>query len=343
MQKDGGLVLNLPGGIMRLPLHAGALKAWYDLGFIQPDTICCTSAGAMAASIFAGWDDKTFFHGMAEIGQLTPNRIFSIQHRLKVEIGALGAVSLGVGLLLLLGDHLTRGKRLALGVAGLGALIASEGAVGRELVHSESLFSIDPLLNLLEDKLDFRAIFNSQIQLEVLAADMENPREVIFRNRDYTDTPVNRKRWLDILRATSRLPGKFPFITVEGVNAVDGEVWTDFPIRQMKEYRKIVRLDYWPPLTAEKAPKDWISDLTRSFDIMRDRCTVKKMANYEYERQANSDLPEVFYFRLGQELESSMPKIHIHNFTPKDMRELMAIGYRAVVDQEMEIARYLSR
>jgi len=345
MLGNHDLVINLPGSIIRLPLHAGALKAYYDFGLPRPDTVISSSAGAMATSAFAGWDADAFDEGVQIIGNLSPGQIFSFHRELKIKLAALGVASVGLGLMMLLDDNISKGKKTLLGVAGLSTLLATEGIVGRELTHGQSLLSIDPLINLLNSKLDFNAIFNSPIRLEVLVADMNQPGEVIFTNRHPLNSdPKNfehRERWLKILRATSRLPGKFPFVKIDGIETVDGEVWTDFPIRQMKKYRKAIRFDYWPPLYPDSPPKDWISDLSRSFDIMRDRCTHKKIENYEYERQVDSDLPEVFYLRLSKEMIRQMPGIKIHSFTPDDMKLLTNIGYQLVKEQSPEIKKYL--
>ena len=346
MPEKQGFVLNLPGNLLRLPLHAGALKAWYEFDLPKPDTIICTSAGAFAISALAGWNDRTFDKGVEVIGNLAPEKIFSFQRGLKIKLAVLGITSVGLGLMMLFDDKLSKGKKLTLGLLGLAALLGTEGIVGRELLYSESLFSIDPLIKLLKKELDFNSIFNSPIHIEVLVTDMCSPNEVIFSNRDprnsdHTD-PSHRERWLKILRATSRLPGKFPFVEVDGIETVDGEVWTDFPIRQMKLYRQVVRLDYWSPLQPVPAPKNWIPDLSRSFDIMRERCTQKKFDNYEYERRADPNLPAIFCLRMSPTLRAMMPNVQIHNFTPKDMKTLINIGYQSVKDQLAELRNHFS-
>ena len=345
MNEGFDLVINLPGSIPRLPLHIGALNAWYELGLPRPDEIIASSSGAMAGSAFIGWDEDSSEKAARLIGDLSPDQIFSFRRGLKVKLAALGITTIGLGLLVLFDHKLSKGKKAILGLAGLAALLATDAMVSNELVHSESHLSPGPLRKLLIRELDFHAIFNSPIRLGIIVADVSKPGEVVFYNHhplnNDSDNPEHWKRWINILLASARLPGKFPFIKIDGVDTVDGEVWTDFPIRQMKHYRKAVRFDYWPPLTSEPAPREWISDLSRSFDIMRDRCTHKKIEYYELERRSNPELPEIYYVRLSPELMRHMPHIKLHNFTPDHMKELENIGYATVMEQKEELRRYL--
>src|SRR3989344_4026960 len=316
MSSRTDLAFSLPGGIPRLPIQAGA----------------------MVASAIPDLSGAAFDRAIPILGNLSPSQIFSFRSSLKFKAAALGLSSLGLGAIMLFDDQISKGKKITLGIAGLCALLATEGIVAKELLYSESLFSIDPLINLLGRELHFNAIFNSDIEIQVLVADMNRPGECMFSNHDSQNCS---QRWLNILRATSRLPGKFPFIVIDGKNMVDGEVWTDFPITQLKRYRRVVRFDYWSPLQPEPSPRVWISDLTRSFDIMRDRCTQKKMEFYEYERKVNPSLPDIFNIRLSQKLFAQMPQMKIHSFTPDDMKAMMNIGYQAVIEQGEAIKHYL--
>ena len=99
MLGNHDLVINLPGSIIRLPLHAGALKAYYDFGLPRPDTVISSSAGAMATSAFAGWDADAFDEGVQIIGNLSPGQIFSFHRELKIKLAALGVASVGLGLI----------------------------------------------------------------------------------------------------------------------------------------------------------------------------------------------------------------------------------------------------
>lgn len=345
MEDKFDLVVNLPGSISRLPLHVGALKAWHEIGLPRPDEILASSSGAMAGSAIIGWDDNSLDRAVKVIGDLSPDQIFSYRRGLKVKLAVLGVITVGLGLFVLFDHKLSKSKKAMFGFAGLATLLATDAMVGNELVHSESHLSPNPLRRLLGDELDFYAIFNSPIRLGVVVADVNKPGGVIFYNRHPLNSahknPEHRKRWINILLASSRLPGKFPFIQIDGIDTVDGEVWTDFPIRQMKRYRKVVRFDYWPPLQPDSAPKEWISDLGRSFDIMRDRCTQKKTEKYELERKGDPALPEIYYVRLNSELMKHVSHIKLHNFTPDQIKELEDIGYTAIMRQEAELRRYL--
>jgi len=347
--QNRNLVFNLPGGIPRLPLHVAALSAWFDLGLPMPDEMLASSAGGMAGSSIIGWDSKLFDKAKKVVGDLSPDNIFSYNRDLKIKLAALGVTTLGLGALILLAHKLSKGTKALLGLGGIGALLATDAILGNELVHSASHLSSAPLRALLGSKsgLDFSAIFNSPIRLGIIVTDMNKPGEVIFYNHhplnsDATN-PEHTERWLDILLASARLPGKFKFIQIDGINTVDGEVWTDFPIRQMKQYKKAIRFDYWPPLQPGSTQTEWIGDASRAFDIMRDRCTQKKIEHYEYEleRQNDPSLPEIYYVRLSSKLMKQMPRIQLHNFTPDQMKELENIGYDTVMEQKEEIRRYL--
>jgi len=341
-QEQHNLIFNWPGNIVRLPLHVGAAMAWYDLKLPRPDEIIASSAGAIAGSAIIGWDKKSLDEASRIIGELSPDDIFSYRRELKVKLGLLGITTVGlVGTaLVMFGWNLSKKEKAEFGLAGLVALFGAGATVGKELLHSESQLSAAPLKNLLSRKLDFPAIFKSKIRLSVIVADIAKPGEVIFHNHD----PLNNsERWVKILLASARVPGHFPFVQIDELNTVDGEVWTDFPIRQMRQYNKIVRFDYWPPLLPEPSPKEWIPDLFRSFDIMRGHCTQTKMRCYEIERQHDPSLPGIFYIRLNQRLLDAMPKFQLHNFTPDNMVTMQNIGYAAITEQENEIRRYLEK
>lgn len=344
MNEEYNLIMSWPGGIPRLALHTGAIKAWYDLGLPEPDEIIASSAGAMAASAVLSSQDKA----IKVIGNLTPDNIFSYRSGLKVKLAALGVTTIGLGILVLLDHKLSKGKKTIFGLCGLATLFATDVIVGNELIYGESLLSSAPLRALLTNKdkgLNFNAIFNSKIRLGVIVADVSKPGEVVFYNHDPLNSdpknPEHRERWINILLASARLPGKFPFIKIDGIDTVDGEVWTDFPIRQMKQYRKIIRFDYWSPLQPGTAPREKISDLGRSFDIMRDRCTQKKIEKYELERMADPTLPEIYYVRLSPKLAKAMPRIQLHNFTSDDIRQLQNFGYATIMEQKTELRHYL--
>ena len=347
MGEKRDLIFNFPGSIVRLPLHVAASRAYFDLGLPRPDEVLASSAGAMAFASIIGWNTETFDKAVKVVGNLSPDKIFSYQRGLKIKIAALGTATFGLGILILLDHKLSKKFKSLLGLGGLGTLIATDAILANELVHSKSHLSSAPLKALLSsgDGLDFSAVFNSPIRLGVIVTDASKPGEVIFYNHDPSNSdatnPEHRERWINILLASGRLPGKFPFIQIDDIDTVDGEVWTDFPIRQMKQYKKIIRFDYWPPLQPGEAPREWITDLNRSFDIMRDRCTQKKIEYYELERQGNPNLPEVYYVRLSPKLLVHMPRIQLHSFIPNDMKLLENIGYEAIMEQKKEIKRYL--
>lgn len=319
----------------------------HDIGLPRPNAIFGSSGGAIAGSGIIGWNEKASEEYLRVIGNLSPNQIFSYRGRLKVKLAALGITTVGFGLLVLLDHKLSKGKKAALGLAGLATLLATDTMVGNELIHSESNLSSTPLKNLLHGRLDFNAIFKSPIRLGIVVADTAKPGEVVFYNHHPLNSdpnnPAHRERWVNILLASARLPGKFPFIQIDGVNTVDGEVWTDFPIRQMKKYKKVIRFDYWPPLQADKAPREWMSDLSRSFDIMRDRCTQKKIEYYELERKNNPELPEIYYVRLSPELLKKIPHIRLHDFTSEQMKTMENIAYEGIMQQRSAIMDYLKR
>lgn len=336
------LVINCPGTVPRLPIHVGALKRLWEEGIV-PDTAIATSAGGFAISAVADWSEVAFRTAYDVIGNLTPGKIFTINATLKKKLIVLIGASIGLAVLAVLMHGLVSlPLKMFLGLLGLALLLIAEGDVGLALLRSQSLFSIEPLLSGPLRSLDFRTIFKSPMEIIVLAADMCEPGPVLFSNRDPQnndpENPEHVDRWLNILRASSRLFGKFPFVTIDGRFLGDGEAWTDFPITQMKKFDRAIRLDYWAPLRPEPAPREWIADLTRSFDVQRDRTTRKKMDNYEYERRENPAFPEIFYVRASKELLAQLPNIQIQSFTVQDMQDSINIGYR-IMDENMPALR----
>src|SRR3989344_154104 len=113
VKKD--LVFNLPGGIPRLPLHAGALRAWTEFGLPRPNTMIGASAGIMAASAMPDLSEESFGRAIPVIGNLSPGQIFSFRSGLKIKLAALGVTSvLGLGAMILFDHKLSKSKKAVL-------------------------------------------------------------------------------------------------------------------------------------------------------------------------------------------------------------------------------------
>src|SRR3989344_6216562 len=106
MSSRTDLAFSLPGGIPRLPIHAGALKAYIDLGLMKPNAMICTSAGAMVASAIPDLSGAAFDRAIPILGNLSPSQIFSFRSSLKFKAAALGLSSLGLGAIMLFDDQI---------------------------------------------------------------------------------------------------------------------------------------------------------------------------------------------------------------------------------------------
>lgn len=363
MSEEGRkrLVINAPGTLPRLPKHVEFLYQTHLSGIldrVELDKVIGSSAGVMAlAACIGGLNHphtgdadkcegcKAFRNAKAIIGSLVPGKIFKVRRDTTYTLKRLAADLVAMILAVFFSRYLPWWGQISL-YAVLVQWIWREGKLlGPKLLRISSMFDNDPLRELLLGTLDFREIFTSRIKFVILTTDIVNKKLKLFEYPDPEhgdpDYRGHRERCVDILLASARLPGKFPIRIVDGLHLGDGEIWTDFPIHQMRGYDLIVRLDYWDTLKPGLPPEIWMDDLTVGFDIMRDRVTDGKFETYEEQRKLDPSLPKVFRVRASETAYRAAESLVMHDFKKEQMQDLMEMAADTFKQNLPALRKYL--
>lgn len=210
----------------------------------------------------------------------------------------------------------------------------------------ESPFDTTPLFKLLRNNISFRHFFGATTELRIITAEIETPSLHVISNRDPglcdPDNSDHCDRIADAVRATTALPGRFQLIRIDGKVLRDAEVWTAYPIDEFRGKVDIVfRFDYWGPLEPEPAPKHWLGDLFRSFDVLRDGATLERMEKYQLELQRDPTLPRVVNIRISDELKRRVPEVAVYDFKSGQLWRSIRLGYRIIKENLPMIRREL--
>src|SRR3989344_4061790 len=213
------VALVLSSGFKRLAPHVGALRAYFEAekaGKVpRPHFITGASAGAIASAACLPWNDKNFEKITDAIINLKKSNIYSIWHLTEL----CGVLTLGESFLNFipaLNHDFLRSRRgqilIESGRTGI-SLFAKLGFF-YELLKQPSIFSSEPLRRLLKKQLDFEGIWNSDIKLEIPAADLKSAKMVYFTNHlPEHRQALNRDGLLvDMIRASSSVPAFLPAI-----------------------------------------------------------------------------------------------------------------------------------
>ena len=384
---------NLPGTMMRLGLHTGAMLGWVFYGLPIPVLTIGTSVGALILACMISFDKKEMHRMASLVGNLKREQIYTTSKglwRTGAHLLAAGAVlilsaatagSLGewwAALLILLAGSYAyarfRGTRIQYLILR-GLLLIAALAAGKlvawfpAIVFWSGLFTFDclvrralhiffrecespldtmPLFKFLRGKLSFSRLFGAATELQIITTGIAAPRMVAFSNHDVgkndPGNPIHCDRFVDIIRASTALPGRFPLIYVDGECLRDAEIWTAFPVELFKGKVDIIfRFDYWEPLEPEHAPNIWFEDLFRSFDVMRDRATCEATARYEHQCAVDPSLPRVVHIRMSEKLKQQVPVLAVHTFKPGQLWQAIRLGYRIIRENLPMIRHELGR
>lgn len=221
-----------PPEFWRLPLQAGAMKRFFDeqkpKELPTPFVFIGSSAGGIAAACSVAWTESNFTYLHRILRNLKPEQIYKT---------TLADKMAGTFLLADSAFHLlTSGKKFPWWkklIIASGSLSAKIGIV-YEILKAPSVFSNKPLLNLLRKNLDFNAVFNSPIRLEILTLDKETREKIIYTN--YLEGDKIPERMVNGLGHTSALPLIFPCGQDGAKLLVDGAV---HPLNTMPFYRAL--------------------------------------------------------------------------------------------------------
>jgi|GEM_PF-6715502 len=335
---------NLPGTFTRLGLHVGMILAWIRAGLPLPTLVVATSAGAIIAACCVSFDKKILHRVAGVVGNLRRQQIFTLSVGLKQTRMYLLAAPCMLVLFYVLSRSFHGGVSFLMLIAGLGIFTGLVYWATKVFFRSESPLDTAPLRELLLKEVDFQALFEAKTELRILAADVMTPQACVFSNHEPWKTDYrnqeHRERFVDVILGSSGLPGRFPLRFVDGKCLRDAEVWTDFPIHQFSGQCDLVfRFDYWEPLQPAPAPRHWLGDLFRCFDVMRDKNTRIKMQQYELEREKDPKLPRVIPIRASIELLRRISDLAVYDFKPKQLWRSVRLGYR-IIRENLPLIRH---
>ena len=221
-----------PPEFWRLPLEIGAAHCYFveqqKRELPTPYVFIGSSAGGIAAACSVAWTESHFLYLRRVIRNLKPEQIY--KSTLRDKIAGTFFIADSAFHFLTSGEKFPWWKKLIFAGGSLGTKIG----VIYEILRAPSAFSNEPLLNLLKKNLDFDAVFNSPIKLEILTLDKETREKIIYTN--YIASDKKPERLIDGLAGTSALPLIFPCRQNGEKLMVDGAV---HPLNTMPFYRAL--------------------------------------------------------------------------------------------------------
>lgn len=337
--KKVGIIL--PPEFRRLPAMHGGLYRWFEAsqaGFLpKPHAIIGVSAGSIVGAADLPWTEESFSRHSYLIKNLTTQQIFTLPWDVETEKLLLAAPYL---LFFLDFKNWSKKKRLLLHGAELAFSIALSKFLFRQFLKRSSVFSNKPLYQLLKNhpnsKLDFNAIFSSDIKLEVLATDMESEKEVVFCNHSLIDQ--NPERFTKAILASSRLPGWFPPILLNGRALIDGGVLGYAPLhRAVKAGCDVIVVFLFTPLSESGSlPGNFMEDMVEASHITSMLVTRLTIDAYMAELSRGARLPVLHIVKANRPLA----ELTFKNFTSEALVDSMNLGYEAV-DKDIPLLQNL--
>jgi len=235
--------LVLGGGGSKGAFQAGAVQRLYqDEGFF-PDVITAISVGSVnGAKLAEARTEQEHLAAANEIVELwralhSADQVHTVRKSAQpIEPLLSGAgISVGGGSINEQVGLFTGGSYLAHNILpGIGNLIFGTFAVDKiqeeikaavdELalaLSSKSVYTIEPLRKLLDERLDLSRIKEPNLELEIGAVDITSGRTHYFTHADIT---ASKSRLLDCIAASSGMPVFYPPVEIDGGVFVDGGV-----------------------------------------------------------------------------------------------------------------------
>jgi len=319
----------LVGGFCNLAPHGGALKAWFDPAFDlpRPFRMVGGSAGAIMAAAMAPGTPENSERVVEVLRHLKRSKIFDIPLEKKIS-GTLAVGALSFPLISHLEPDMRPVARFILHVAQsvLGIFLGYRAV--SQMFGSPSVFDNTPLEHLLTETLDFRAIHSSDVEVRIMATDIENGEHVAFSSHEAGLTlPV----LVSYLLASSTLPIHFPIRQIGSRLLTDAEVKTTFPIGQLEDADVVFVFDYANELSGFPVPRTWVDHSNGMWNIMKAENTRKDLAEYERRRTTEPFLPEVVFLTTRRRI----PPLELDSFRYGELTRSVAIG-EAIIDENLE-------
>lgn len=300
-------------GFKRLPAHVGGDRAYFDAeqaGLVpHPCFITGASAGAIASAVCAPWTEKNFQEVAEAIINLKKSDIYSWRHLTEL----CGALTLGESFLSFLPPFShdfskTRRGQILIESIRTGISLTTKLGLFYELLEQPSIFSSDPLCRLLKRKLDFEAIWNSDIKLEIPAADLKNAKTFYFTNYlpEHRQLPNRDDVLVDMILASSSVVAFLQAISTQGRLLDDAALLNNVPIdRAMQAGCDVIFVAMYRPYLEKvhlNSPTiTWVEELNRAMDLAIGRSTELTLEGHE---KTNHDLGII---ETVEEIMAEMP------------------------------------
>lgn len=323
--KKVGIIL--PTEFRRLGPHLGGMYRWFEAereGMLpKPDAIIGCSAGAIIGANCFPWTEENFHRKAQVIRDLKMSQIFTLP--LSVETSAV--LVAGASLFPFIDLRRDSGaKRLLFHTGEVATSLLIEAFALRQFLKRPSIFSNEPLRKLLFEILDFKAIFESETRLEVLATNMVTGESVVFCNHNKCDQ--DPARFVKAIMASARLPGRFPPIAIDGVPLGDAGVLGYAPLENAVACgcEVIVFFLYSPLKEAKPVPADFLEDIVTTAQITEAMVTRLKVEAYQDRLKRGENLPPLFIIEASRPLH----EMTFRSFNSEMLVDSMNMGYEAV-------------
>lgn len=318
----------LPGEFRRLAPHQGALQAWHDSGLPKPTRIVGGSAGAIMGVACAPWNEKNFRHVHEVIANLRARDIFSVPMEHKIS-AVLAAGTLAFPLLNHLEPEMTPARRVMLHSGQTLAGIALGVWVVRKMFSSPALFNNTPLVRLLERSYDASAVAASEVEVRVMATDIETGEHVAYSTKD---PDIDITGLVGRVIASSTLPIHFPLRRLGGRLLTDAEVVTNFPITQLEDMDVVFVFCYSRGLGQYPTPTTWGEHFSGMWDIAKAASNRQARMAYEKRQQEDPTLPEVVFIITDRPI----PPLTLQEFTREALERSMHLGGE-IIEENLEL------
>jgi NTE family protein len=246
-ELPGQVVLVLQGGGALGAYQGGVYQALHEAG-IEPDWVVGTSIGAINGAIIAGNDVA---HRLERLREFWSH----------IERRPSGWAAFSPDF-----ENLTTRLTTTLtGVPGFFALnlATAFGLEARVGVEQASVYSIDPLKQLLPHLVDFDLVNSGKPRFTLGLVNVESGQMRYFDSREETIG-------LDHVLGSSALPPSFPAVRIDGEAYWDGGVFSNSPVEVVfddnpRRNSVVFAVQIWPARGAE--PKSVMDVLSRQKDI----------------------------------------------------------------------------
>ena len=182
--------------------------------------------------------------------------------------------------------------------------------------------------------MDFKGVFNSSIEVEIMTTNLLNSDEVIFTTKDIRNH--DPERLVRIILASSALPARFPYQVIDGLILSDAEIRTPLPIHRLLSRCDIILIPYYIPFKETRPlPETWIEHLSYTWDIGKAQIGRHTHRDYHRLERVDKHIPPIYFIQTKEEV----PHQTLQDFNNKALARSVDIGYRAVMSNLEEIGK----